>query len=343
MSTVYLLFGGVSSERLVSVATAKHILTVCPDVVPLFWADDGAVAIVERAEVLAHKDAFTAAFAPRMRHQEWPSIDRCLDTMTPEDCVYLGLHGGAGEDGTVQELCEKRQISYTCSDSKASALAMSKPRAKDVLRRCNVAVAADIVFNLSDKDVGKKLREFQQRHQQIVIKPAAEGSSAGLAFMSSSTELETWLNDSHGSTNEFIAEERLNGREFTIGVVDFENHVVVLPCSEVILERNAHFDYKGKYLGQGNKEITPADVTKREALLAQKVAFDAHVSLGCFGYTRTEVIYTDRGFYFLETNTLPGLTEASFIPQQLRAAGINVEDFLRLQIRLAINRSKNLR
>jgi D-alanine-D-alanine ligase len=111
--------------------------------------------------------------------------------------------------------------------------------------------------------------------------------------------------------------------------------LTVLPPSEVILDRDAHFDYQGKYLGVGNREVTPAEVTVYEASAAQALSLLAHSALGCFGYTRTDMILTQKGLYYLETNTLPGMTKASFIPQQLRAAGISLESFVRGQVALA--------
>lgn len=114
--------------------------------------------------------------------------------------------------------------------------------------------------------------------------------------------------------------------------------LTVLPPSEVILERDAHFDYEGKYLGVGNREVTPAALTVREAAAAQALSMIAHSALGCFGYTRTDMIMTSKGIYYLETNTLPGMTRASFIPQQLRAAGISLESFVQGQLALAKRR-----
>jgi D-alanine-D-alanine ligase len=108
-----------------------------------------------------------------------------------------------------------------------------------------------------------------------------------------------------------------------------------LPASEIRLTGESAFDYEGKYLGRGSVEITPAEVPPEVSAAAQNVALAAHRLIGCSGYSRTDVIAAEGGVYFLELNTLPGLTRASFIPQQLAAAGRSLEQFLDDQIALA--------
>jgi D-alanine-D-alanine ligase len=108
-----------------------------------------------------------------------------------------------------------------------------------------------------------------------------------------------------------------------------------LPCSEVRLDEGFAFDFEGKYLGRGTTEVTPAEVEPALAQAAQALAITAHRALGCEGYTRTDLILTARGPVYLETNTLPGLTRRSFIPQQLAAEGTSVQAFLEGQLALA--------
>jgi D-alanine-D-alanine ligase len=140
------------------------------------------------------------------------------------------------------------------------------------------------------------------------------------------------------SGEEYLAEAFVSGTELTVGVVDDEQATRALPASEVRLEQGRAFDYEGKYLGKGTKEITPAEVPARVAKAAQRVALEAHKALGCEGYSRTDVICTKGGPIFLEINTLPGLTRMSFIPQQLTAEGTPLKAFLEAQILLARRR-----
>jgi D-alanine-D-alanine ligase len=120
----------------------------------------------------------------------------------------------------------------------------------------------------------------------------------------------------------------VSGREITVGVYDGPKGPIALPASEVVLDRGRRFDYEGKYLGLGTKEITPADLTDELRQACEEVALKAHEHVGCRGYSRTDMIVSERGPVFLEINNLPGLTKASFIPQQLKVAGITMADFV---------------
>jgi D-alanine-D-alanine ligase len=133
----------------------------------------------------------------------------------------------------------------------------------------------------------------------------------------------------------YLLEERLDGTELTVGVLDEVGDVIALPASEVRVVQGGAFDFDGKYLGRGTQEITPAEVPAAVADEASRIAVAAHRALGCAGYSRTDVIATARGVVFLETNTLPGLTRASFIPQQLAAANRSLAGFVEGQLALA--------
>ena len=137
-----------------------------------------------------------------------------------------------------------------------------------------------------------------------------------------------------------MVEPFIHGRELTVGVVEEKNGLRPLPCTEVRLESGRTFDFAGKYLGKGTQEITPAEIPESWAEAVKAMALVAHNTLGCFGYSRTDMIYGDEGAMFIEINTLPGLTQASFIPQQLAADGQSMDDFVRIQICLAQSRQK---
>jgi D-alanine-D-alanine ligase len=235
-------------------------------------------------------------------------------------------------------MLEARKISFTGSSAAASALAMNKSKSKDAVRPRGALMAKQLVFVPKDVGAGKSLIEFQKSVGELVIKPASEGSSAGLAFIKNTAECDSWYEKNKSSGSTWLAEERIYGRELTVGVMTHKGCLTVLPPSEVILERNANFDYQAKYHGVGNKEITPAVLTLAQATAAQELSILAHTAIGCFGYTRTDMIMTPKGMYYLETNTLPGMTKASFIPQQLAAAGVGVRDFVAGQLELAKRR-----
>ena len=123
-----------------------------------------------------------------------------------------------------------------------------------------------------------------------------------------------------------------------MGVYQNQNQIKALCPSEVLLVQGANFDYEGKYLGIGSKEITPAEVTETEKKQCQELALKCHKAFNCYGYSRTDMILTPQGPVFLETNTLPGMTKASFFPQQLEAERIPFQQFIDDQLVMAQQR-----
>jgi len=326
--TVIVLFGGPSDERHVSVASAQAIVRALPDVLAWFWAPHGAVHDVDVADLLAHQRPFEIDYVPS-RPASWPALEQALDTLPVDDPIFLlALHGTAGEDGVVQRMLEQRGIPFTGSGSEASAAAFDKARAKEIVGG-KVRVAESRVAR-DRKELAEVGREMLTRHEKIVLKPVAGGSSRGLFFVERDGDLPDVL------PVPYIAEQFVSGRELTVGVVDMGDGPFALPVIEIEVEPGREFDYLGKYLGQGTREICPAKISDAMRETAQASALAAHLALGCRGYSRTDLIaVADDEIYFLELNTLPGLTAASLVPQQLREAGISFEEFLRRQLELA--------
>jgi len=320
--TLIVLFGGQSDERHVSVASAQNIASHLDAPLCWFWAPNGAVHDVAPDELLRHANPFLDDYVPS-RPAIWPDIEQALDTLPVEDPIFvLALHGGAGEDGTLQRMLERRGIPFTGSGSEASAVAFDKERAKERLRG-HVAMAESRVAN------DESIRDMFTRHEKLVLKPVAGGSSRGLYFVTRHDEIPE-LEVS------YMVEQFLSGRELTVGVVEG----VALPVLEVEIDPGRDFDYDGKYLGKGSHEICPARIPDSMRDAVQRAGVIAHERLGCDGYSRTDVVAADDGtVYFLETNTLPGMTKASLVPQELAAAGISMRDFLDRQVTLALQRS----
>lgn len=336
MSNVVVLFGGNGTENMVSCASAQHFSEILPGASLRFWQQDGAVVEVTALELQKHENVFLNPFLPKTISKRWKSVEESLDELRGSDAsVLLSLHGGDGENGWIQRHCENRKLAFTGSDSQSSAIAIDKTLSKERVRTRGVRLAEQLAFKASDAGAKTNLEAFQRQFGSIVIKPSNEGSSTNLSFIHDAAQLATWWKEHEGSKISWLSEEFLKGREFTIGIIMHRGCLMALPPSEVILERNAEFDYKGKYLGIGNREITPAELSPKKTAEVQEAVLLAHCALGCYGYTRSEVIMTDRGVYYLETNTLPGFTKRSFIPQQLAAAGIEVQSFVSEQLALA--------
>jgi D-alanine-D-alanine ligase len=325
--TIIVLFGGPSDERQVSVASAQNVVRNLPRALAWFWTPEGAVHDVAATDLLAHQRPFEVDFEPA-RPAIFPTLEQALDTLPVENPVFLlALHGTGGEDGTVQRMFEKRGIPFTGSGSEASAAAFDKERAKTLVRG-KVRTAESRVVP-SEDELQPAVQDMLSRHERIVLKPLAGGSSRGLFFLGRNDEVPRDLRFP------YLLEQFIEGRELTVGVVDQGTGPFPLPVIEIEVDPNRAFDYAGKYLGAGTREICPANIPSDMARSAQATALAAHVALGCEGYSRTDLIASRNGIYFLETNTLPGLTTSSLVPQELAVVGIGFRDFLEKQVELA--------
>jgi D-alanine-D-alanine ligase len=337
---VIVLFGGTSSERRVSVASAQTVVrALLPHraVHPWFWGTDDAIYEVASEILLAHGRPFERDLVPAGIVVA-KSISAALDGRGARESVFfLALHGIGAEDGLLQGWLESRGLPFTGSGAKASRNAFDKARGRDLVQTFGARVAAaEFLDHLA---VAAQLERLLAEHGQLVLKPVAEGSSEGLLFLDRRDALPEILKTvSLRRSQPYLVEAFVTGAELTVGVIDDGVEPYALPCSEVRLDPGCRFDFAGKYLGRGTAEVTPAEVPRPVAEDAQALALAAHRAIGCYGYSRTDLIATDNGPVFLETNTLPGLSAASFIPQQLEAAGIPIEAFVLQQIELAERR-----
>jgi len=183
-------------------------------------------------------------------------------------------------------------------------------------------------------EVAGVAREMLTRNEKLVLKPLAGGSSRGLFFVERDGNLPNVL------PVPYIVEQFIAGRELTCGVIDMGSGAFALPVIEIEVDPGREFDYAGKYLGSGTREICPANISDAMRAEAQATALAAHLALGCYGYSRTDMIaVADDEIYFLELNTLPGLTTSSLVPQELRTDGIDFREFMETQIGLARRRT----
>lgn len=340
-SDVVILFGGSSSERLVSVASAQNVSAHLPDAACWFLAPDGGVFEVPPDVLAAHQRPFEAPFTPTGT-PAFPTLAAALDAAGGRTFL-LALHGGDGENGTVQRLLEARRLAFTGSGSAASAAAFDKLRTRQLAQARGARVADVECFGPeSAATLATGLTALLTRHPRWVLKPRADGSSHGLFHLRGPQDVAGIAEAIAALKLDYLAEVFIEGRELTCGVLQTAEGTRALPVSEVRLIPGGSFDYAGKYLGRGTEELTPADLTDAQRTAAQALALLTHAAVGCEGYTRTDMIFTASGPVLLEINTLPGLTRASFIPQQLTAAGIGVKDFLGSQLALARRRQATL-
>ncbi len=334
-----ILFGGSSEERLVSVASAQNLMSHLPEAKLLFMAPDNSVHFVEPAELARHADPFTKAFTPTA-----PAFAGTIEVALPllkGHTFILALHGTEGEDGELQALLEKNHIAFTGSSSRASRLAFDKKHTKELALAHHLPITEDLFLqHPASSDDQKKLRDFFATFGKIVLKPVANGSSVGLFIIDSAATLEDAIKKLNPAAGSYLAERFITGREITVGVRHHvDGRVSPLPCSEVRVIQGRQFDYEGKYLGHGVQELTPAPLDPEVTQRCQALAVKVHQACGCEGYTRTDMILTNAGPILLEINTLPGLSKASFIPQQLVANGETLRSFFLEQVQLAEKRN----
>jgi D-alanine-D-alanine ligase len=239
------------------------------------------------------------------------------------DIIFNAIHGTPGEDGRLQVLFDEAGIPCTSCDFVTSALTFNKYLCNCYLSSLDVLTAESLLLRHGD----------EVRPEDIVnsiglpcfVKPNKGGSSVGISKV---TELDAileavrkaWMED-----DEVIIEKFIPGREITCGVMTRNSEVLALPLTEIISE-NEFFDYEAKYLGR-SAEITPAQIPEEIERNCKHLSTSLYRDLDCKGVVRFDYIYNESGMFFLEVNTIPGLTEESIVPQQAREAGISLKEF----------------
>ena len=253
------------------------------------------------------------------------------------DVVFIALHGPDGEDGTVQGYLDVLGIPYTGSKVLASSLAMDKVRAKTMFAASGIPVAAHLTFSRYDISSRSCVRKIEQDLGiPCVVKPVRQGSSFGTSVVRDIAELPKALRLAAKFDTEILVEEFIPGREITVGCIG-NSTVATLPIVEIVTE-SGFFDYTSKYATDDNaaKELVPADLEASEAEEASILALECHGSLGCNGYSRTDMIVSEHGIYVLETNTLPGMTETSLLPKAAAAVGMSFDTLVERIVQLAL-------
>ncbi len=254
------------------------------------------------------------------------------------DAVFIGIHGTPGEDGKLQGYFDMVGLPYTSCDAATSALTMNK--------RYTVAVAAFGGIN-----VAKSLHLFAHspiEDQQILdqlsfplfVKPNNGGSSIGMSKVMVPEDLRPALQKAFKEDDQVLVEEFISGREFTVGVFKTINETVVLPITEIITKKE-FFDFEAKYEGM-SEEITPALINPEMEQKIRRAALSVYEVFNCRGVVRIDFIYNEKKEepFMLEINTVPGQTDASIIPQQVRILGWQLKDFYSSLLEEALSRKK---
>ncbi len=334
---IAVLYGGTSTEREISLVTGRAVgLALCERGHDVLLVDtsrgDSPVGAREAEAAVA-----LAAEAPPPAHLPAAAVEAVTGhAVADADVVFVALHGGAGEDGTVQGLLELAGKRYTGSGVFASALAMDKRMSKIVFREAGVPTPDWRVLTLDASPstrerigspvlpVDMALGDAEEAAHAVggfpvIVKPNDQGSTVGLTLVKDAADLRPAVGLATEYSSNVLVEEYVSGRELTVAVLDSES----LPVVEVA-PRSGLYDYESKYT-KGRTEYTcPAEIPADLAIALGESALNAFRSLGCHGYARVDYRLSPEGrFYCLEVNTVPGMTEVSLVPMAARAAGMD--------------------
>jgi len=308
---VVVLFGGRSAEREISLITGKQI-----------------IANLNRARY-----AVTPIEIPRTGNAWLNKLMRAKP-----DVVIPALHGPFGEDGTVQGMLEMLNIPYTFSGVLASALAMDKYRLIEFLRVHGVLAPRGVLLTNDEPSPIRAKRRMKKAHINFpcVVKPNRLGSSVGVTVnIKNMRDLGKALRLAFHCDSEVLVEEHIRGREITAPVLGNENPRA-LPLIEITPKIGAFYNYRSKYAPGGSSHALPAPLSPAMTKRIQDIAMRAHKLVGARGVSRSDFILRDNQPYFLELNTIPGMTKTSLVPESAQKAGIPFQKLLNMLIAFAM-------
>jgi D-alanine-D-alanine ligase len=315
---VTVLTGGTSAERDVALASAVQVIAALRSRGHEVAVVDTARGYIPAADEPALLSGVVGATPPSI--EQLRSLEQGLllsglanlAVVKNADVLFLALHGGRGEDGTIQTLLEMVGVPYSGSGRLGSAMAMDKDISKRLFRGAGVATADWVMAPAARDQVG---RDFGW---PVVVKPSKQGSTVGLSVVKNPGEYDQAVALARQYDDEVMIERFVPGRELTVGILEGRPLAVgeIIPQHEI-------FDYECKYTPGMSQEIFPADLPRNLAADCQRLGLLAHEALKLGGYSRVDFRLTPEGELFcLEVNTLPGMTATSLMPQAARAAGI---------------------
>ena len=339
---IVVLCGGLSMERNVSISSGTLITEalrklghravlvdmffgmenidtpidrIFDDLPPIVMADIGREAPDLDAVIASRKWKSPAKIGPGV-----------LELCQAADVVFLGLHGACGEDGRIQATLDLLGVPYTGSGCLGSALAMDKDLTKQIAAAAGVRTPAWKTLDYKQSDIAAI--EFPL---PCVVKPVDSGSSIGVFIANTREEFEAALR-ANAHLGRVLLEQYIKGREIDVGVLNGK----ALPSIE-IRPKHAFYDYENKYQAGAAEEICPSPIDAETETELRTMALKVHNALKLSGYSRSDYIIDEKGdIYFIEMNTLPGMTPTSLMPQEAAAVGITYEELCRKVVELAL-------
>ena len=247
------------------------------------------------------------------------------------DIAFLCLHGKGGEDGRIQGFLETIGLPYTCSGVWSSSLAMDKGKAKMFYRQAGIPTPSSLVIPRNHSYSVKEI--IAQLGDHVVVKAPTEGSTIGIYIVQGADEIEQAIQDVFTIDDQALVEMYVSGTELTVAVLGNEDPIA-LPIIEIV-PKNDFYDFESKYAPGGSEHICPARLTDEQTAYVQDLAIQAHRVLECSGVSRSDFILDEAGTaWLLETNTIPGMTGTSLIPDAARVYGISFPELCTRLIQL---------
>jgi len=338
------IFGGESREHEISLKSADAVMNVLDknkyNILPIAITKKGQWLVGRRGETylktnlaLANKEnGVTVAQSQKLLAKTYQekTVANFMEgegSGQPIDLVIPLGHGTFMEDGRLQGILDSLHLNYVFSGLTASALAMDKNLTKIMARHSGLTVAADLMIKRGDKiNAGQIIKKLGL---PTVIKPNQAGSSVGVTIAKNIKELEKGIAAALKLGRQVLLEQHISGRELTCAIFGDKNPRA-LPVAEIVPKVSGWFDYKAKYAEEGSDEICPARIPKAISQKIQKDSLAIFKAIGCKDLARADYIWSreDNKVYFLEINTIPGMTAQSLAPKIAKAAGLNFKTFI---------------
>lgn len=313
---IALLAGGYSGEYVISIQTAETIEKNLDQ------------SLYNIYKIIITKEEWSYQQGGKKIHIDKNDFSLTIDGEKIKfDCAFIAMHGTPGEDGRFQGYLDMMQVPYTTCNAIVSALTFNKSYCNKVVKAFNVVNIANSVHLIKGEpfSMGAVLDQLKL---PVFVKPNESGSSLGVSKVKHVEELLPAIEKAFKEDNQVLVEEFIEGRELTIGVYKAKGYLHALPATEIV-SKNEFFDYEAKYTPGVTREITPAKIDSKLKEQLETKATYIYRHLNCRGIVRMDFILqrTTNKLFFLEVNTMPGQSENSIVPQQVRASGRTLKEF----------------
>jgi len=309
MKNIAILTGGDSAEYDISILSANTVLQhLNPELFKgyiIHLKNDKFTVLIKEIKIEVDKSNFT--FEVENKHISF-------------DAIFMALHGSPAENGLIQPYFDNLNIPYTSSNAKVSALTFNKYECNKKLKELGFNCATSFLYKKENNIVEQEIIDSVKL--PCFVKPNGAGSSFGISKVKKKEDLTKAINSALQHDNKVLIEQFIDGIEISCGVYTNKNNTQALPITEIVTE-NEFFDYQAKYEGK-SQEITPARISKKLTIEVQKLTTDIYKAMELSGICRIDYIIMNEKPYIIEINTIPGFTEESIIPQQVKSANLKL-------------------